>query len=93
MKKWLAGILSSIMGWAAERVGKYLLGAGAFGAAYVGANALIDKVVRGIAGDIGGGVDGAFQVLMMAGVGVALNILLSACAFSLAAGVAKGAAK
>lgn len=91
MPVWLIGALTSFGTWLVERIGKWLLGLGAFGIAYVGINALINKVVSNIAGSIGGGVDAAYQVLMMAGFGEALNIMLSASAFALATAAGKEA--
>lgn len=77
--------------WIVERIGKYLLSLGVFGVAYLGADLLVDKVVGNIVRSIGGGLGDAYNILMLAGFGQAINIILSACAFSLALSAKKGA--
>lgn len=83
MPAWLIGALTAFGSWLVERLAKYLISLGVFGATYVGVNILINKVVDNIAASIGGGVGAAWDVLMMAGFGVALNITISASAFVL----------
>lgn len=78
--------------WIIERLGKYLVGVGAFGVAYVGVNVLINQVFRSILSNIQGLGDG-YQILLMAGVGEALNVILSACAFTLSMSLAEKVAK
>lgn len=78
--------------WIVERAGKYLLGLGAFGVAYVGVNVIINQVFRSMLSNIQGLGDG-YQILLMAGVGEALNVILSACAFTLSLSISEKAAK
>lgn len=93
MYKWIVGLLVSFGSWLVERLAKYFFSIGAFGVAYVGVNALVDRVVRDMMASIGGVADAVYQVMMMAGFGVVLNILLSALAFSLALSVSQGVGK
>lgn len=79
------GVILRLFGvFVAERIGKYLLGLGAFGLAYVGVDVLINRVVSAIVRSLGSIPTDIFNVLMMAGFGVALNIIISACAFAIA---------
>lgn len=84
MPVWLVGALTAFGSWLVERLAKYLISLGVFGATYVGVNVLINKVVDKIVSSIGGGIGATWDVLMMAGFGVGLNIIISACAFVLA---------
>lgn len=93
MYKWIVGLLISFGSWLVERLAKYLIGIGAFGAAYVGVNALVDRVVGDMLASIGGVPDAVYQVMMMAGFGEVLNVLLSALAFSLAMSLSQGVVK
>ena len=93
MYKWIVGLLVSFGTWLVERLAKYFVGIGAFGVAYVGVNALVDRVVGDMVASIGGVADDAYQVMMMAGFGEVLNVLLSALAFSLALSVSQGVVK
>nr|DAR77081.1 MAG TPA: Minor Head Virion Protein G6P [Inoviridae sp.] len=88
----LLGLLRTFGIWLIERLGKYLLGLGAFGVAYSGVNVLINQVFRSMLANIQGLGDG-YQILLMAGVGEAVNVLLSACAFTLSMSVAEKVAK
>lgn len=88
---WLGAILASFGVFLVERLGKYLIGLGVFGATYVGVDKLVDKVFGNMSRNIGGGVSAAYDILMMAGFGVALNVMLSACAFALALSAARSA--
>lgn len=88
----LLGLLRTFGIWLIERLGKYLLGLGAFGVAYSGVNVLINQVFRSMLVNIQGLGDG-YQILLMAGVGEAVNVLLSACAFTLSMSVAEKVAK
>ena len=88
----LLGLLRTFGIWLIERLGKYLVGLGAFGVAYSGVNVLINQVFRSMLSNIQGLGDG-YQILLMAGVGEAVNVLLSACAFTLSMSVAEKVAK
>lgn len=88
------GVLLRLFGvFVVERLGKYLLGLGAFGVAYVGIDLLINRVVNNMVSSLGDAPADIYNILMMAGFGVAINVILSACAFAVAIGAAKGAAK
>ena len=78
----LKAFLVSLGTWAVERLGKYLLSLGFMGVAYVGVDIMLDKAVGLIKSNINQ-VSGAFDILMMAGLGEALNIILAAMAFVL----------
>lgn len=93
MPVWLIGVLSSFGTWIVERLGKWLFAAGAFGVAYVGADLLVNRIFRSMVASIGGGLSAAYDILLMAGFGTALNIMLSASAFALAIAAGKGAAE
>lgn len=90
--QWLIGVLVSFGAWIVERIAKYFLGIGAFGVAYVGASVLINRVFSSMVSQISGVGDG-YTVFLMAGMGQAINVLLSACAFRLAMAASKEAAK
>lgn len=88
----LLGLLRVFGVWIVERLGKYLVGLGAFGVAYAGVNVLINQVFSRMLANIQGLGDG-YQILLMAGVGEALNVILSACAFTLSMSVSEKVAK
>lgn len=88
----LLGLLRVFGVWLVERLGKYLVGLGAFGVAYAGVNVLINQVFCRMLANIQGVGDG-YQILLMAGVGEALNVILSACAFTLSMSVSEKVAK
>lgn len=88
---WLAGLLLSFGTWIVERIGKYFLGIGAFGVAYVGVDVLVNRVFNNISASLGGNLSAIYNILMLLGFGEALNILLSACAFALAMSISKKA--
>lgn len=89
--QWLGTLLLAFGTWLIERLGRYLISLGVFGATYIGVDKLVERVFGEIARNIGGGVDATYNILMMAGFGVALNVMLSACAFAMALSAAKGA--
>ena len=81
---WLLALLPVFGKWIVDRLVGMLIGAGAFGVAYVGVNAFVTKIVGGMVSALGSsGVSAAYNVLMIAGFGVALNVILSACVFAL----------
>ena len=53
----------------------------------------VDRVVGDMLSSIGGVPDAVYQVMMMAGFGEVLNVLLSALAFSLAMSLSQGVVK
>lgn len=68
--------------WAVERIGKYFLSLGVMGVVYVGVDIMIDKAVAAIKDNLASaGV--AADIVMMMGVGEALNIIFAAVAFVL----------
>lgn len=82
---WLAlkGFLVTLSVWVTDRLFAFLVSLGLMGFVYIGVDLLISKVVGGMMNAIGGAPDAVFQILMLAGFGVAFNIVISAIAFAI----------
>ena len=82
---WLAlkGFLVTLSVLITDRLFAFLASLGLMGFVYIGVDLLISKVVGGMMNAIGGAPDAVFQILMLAGFGVAFNIVISAVAFAI----------
>ena len=85
--KWLFTALKSswtlLVVWVTDRLFAFLASLGLMGFVYIGVDLLISQVVGGMMNAIGGAPDAVFQILMLAGFGVAFNIVISAIAFAI----------
>ncbi|MBQ9183306.1 MAG: DUF2523 domain-containing protein [Neisseriaceae bacterium] len=69
--------------WLTDRLFAFLGSLAIMGFVYIGVDLLIDKVIGGILGSVGGVPDAIFQIFVLAGFTEAINIIVSAIAFAI----------